>query len=95
VGQACRLRPPRWARWAAFLLVALLGLLLRLPQLGARPMHTDEAVNAYIVGELLAGKTFTYDPQDAMVPCWRVCPAPGKIAGRKKHFPTSPNQNCA
>jgi predicted membrane-bound mannosyltransferase len=27
-------------------------------------MHTDEAVNAYIVGELLAGKTFTYDPQD-------------------------------
>ena len=64
MGQACRLRPPRWARWAAFVLVALLGLLLRLPQLGARPMHTDEAVNAYIVGELLAGKTFTYDPQD-------------------------------
>lgn len=27
-------------------------------------MHTDEAVNAYIVGQLLAGGTFTYDPQD-------------------------------
>ena len=27
-------------------------------------MHTDEAVNAYIVGQLLAGETFTYDPQD-------------------------------
>ena len=27
-------------------------------------MHTDEAVNAYIVGRLLAGETFTYDPQD-------------------------------
>jgi uncharacterized protein (TIGR03663 family) len=51
-------------RWAAFLLLALLGLALRLPQLGARPMHTDEAVNGYIVGQLLAGESFTYDPHD-------------------------------
>jgi len=70
VGQASRLRPtiwsrsPAWAHWAAFLLVALFGLLLRLPQLGARPMHTDEAVNAYIVGEVLSGQPFRYDPQD-------------------------------
>jgi uncharacterized protein (TIGR03663 family) len=64
VGQASLSPPARWIRWAAFLLVALFGLILRLPQLGARPMHTDEAVNAYIVGELLAGKTFTYDAQD-------------------------------
>src|ERR1700683_4382825 len=56
--------PPKWFRWAAFLLIALFGLLLRLPQLGARPMHTDEAVNAYIVGQLLAGNAFNYDPQD-------------------------------
>jgi uncharacterized protein (TIGR03663 family) len=27
-------------------------------------MHTDEAVNAYIVGELLAAQSFSYDPQD-------------------------------
>lgn len=27
-------------------------------------MHTDEAVNAYIIGQLLAGESFTYDPQD-------------------------------
>lgn len=27
-------------------------------------MHTDEAVNAYIVGRLLAGEAYTYDPQD-------------------------------
>ena len=27
-------------------------------------MHTDEAVNAYIVGQLLARESFTYDPQD-------------------------------
>jgi len=33
-------------------------------QLGERPMHTDEAINAYIVGQLLAGQPFTYDPRD-------------------------------
>ena len=27
-------------------------------------MHTDEAVNAYIVGELLAGQKYSYDPED-------------------------------
>src|SRR5215472_7642085 len=53
-----------WTRWPAFIIVALVGLALRLPQLDARPMHTDEAVNAYIVGQLLAGEAFTYDPQD-------------------------------
>ena len=71
MGQAGRLKwsigpdeVPEWARWAAFLLVALLGLAIRLPQLGARPMHTDEAINAFIVGQLLAGESFRYDPQD-------------------------------
>jgi uncharacterized protein (TIGR03663 family) len=54
----------RWTRWPAFLLLALIGLAVRLPQLGARPMHTDEAVNAYIVGQLLAGEPFTYDSRD-------------------------------
>lgn len=53
-----------WARWEAFLVAALIGLAVRLPQLDARPMHTDEAVNAYIVGQLLAGEAFTYDPHD-------------------------------
>ena len=46
------------------MIVALVGLALRIPQLNARPMHTDEAVNAYIVGQLLAGEPFNYDPQD-------------------------------
>jgi 4-amino-4-deoxy-L-arabinose transferase-like glycosyltransferase len=27
-------------------------------------MHTDESINAYIVGQLLAGESFCYDPQD-------------------------------
>lgn len=51
-------------RWTAFFLVACFGLVLRLPELGTRPMHTDEAVNAYIVGELLASERYTYDPHD-------------------------------
>jgi len=51
-------------RWAIFLTLALLALAVRLPQLGDRPMHTDEAVNGYITGQLLAGETFHYDPQD-------------------------------
>ena len=58
--------PPaaRSTRWIPFLLVALFGLLIRLPHLGARPMHTDESVNAYVVGQLLAGSSFNYDPHD-------------------------------
>jgi len=91
VGQARRLKPPigragvpKWARWAAFPLIALLGLLLRLPQLGARPMHTDEAVNAYIVGQLLAGKPFTYDPQDRHGPALAALALPlARIQGAK------------
>ena len=51
-------------RWLVFIFVAILGLAVRLPQLGARPMHTDEAVNAYIVGQLLSGEPFHYDPLD-------------------------------
>ncbi len=56
--------PLRFARWMAFFLVALIGLAIRLPQLDARRMHTDEAINAYIVGQLLANEPFIYDPHD-------------------------------
>lgn len=51
-------------RWAIFLALSLLALAIRLPQLGARPMHTDEAINAYLTGELLAGEGFHYDSKD-------------------------------
>ncbi|HTB82494.1 MAG TPA: flippase activity-associated protein Agl23 [Candidatus Sulfotelmatobacter sp.] len=51
-------------RNSAFVLIALFALAVRLPQLADRPMHTDEAINGYIVGDLLAGKPFHYDPQD-------------------------------
>jgi len=76
--------PPQWARWAVFLLLALLGLLLRLPQLGERPMHTDEAVNAYIIGQLLAGQPFTYDPVDRHGPALAALALPvARMQGAK------------
>ncbi len=84
MGQARGLKPPGWIRWAVFVLIALLGLLLRLPQLGARPMHTDEAVNAYIVGQLLAGEPFVYDPQDRHGPALAAFALPlARIQGAK------------
>lgn len=73
-----------WVRWAAFFVVALIGLALRLPQLDSRPMHTDEAVNAYIVGELLGGESFTYDPQDRHGPALAALALPlARIQGAK------------
>jgi uncharacterized protein (TIGR03663 family) len=39
-------------------------------------MHTDEAVNAYIVGQLLAGESFTYDPQDRHGPALAALAVP-------------------
>ena len=80
----CASHPPLWIRWAVFFLVALLGLLLRLPQLGGRPMHTDEAVNAYIIGELLARQPFTYDPHDRHGPALAALALPlARLQGAK------------
>ena len=56
--------PPPKIRWAVFIGIALLALVVRLPQLGGRPMHTDESINAYITGALLAGEKYHYDPKD-------------------------------
>ncbi len=50
--------------YSAFVLIALLALAIRLPQLGVRPMHTDESVNAFITGKLLTGDAYHYDPKD-------------------------------
>ena len=47
-------------------------------------MHTDEAVNAYIVGRLLAGEPFTYDPQDRHGPALVALALPlAKMHGAK------------
>ena len=69
---------------SAFVLIALLALAIRLPQLGERPMHTDESVNAYLTGGLLAGEKYHYDPQDRHGPALFVLAEPiAKLLGAK------------
>ena len=76
--------PPPKIRWAIFFGIALLALAIRAPRLGERPMHTDEAINAYITGELLAGKEYQYDPKDRHGPALYALAYPiAKITGVK------------
>jgi uncharacterized protein (TIGR03663 family) len=50
-------------------------------------MHTDEAINAYITGDLLAGKPYQYDPRDRHGPVLYAVALPvAKLAG-VKDFP--------
>jgi uncharacterized protein (TIGR03663 family) len=47
-------------------------------------MHTDESINAYITGELLAGKEYQYDPKDRHGPALYALALPiAKLAGAK------------
>ncbi len=47
-------------------------------------MHTDEAVNAYITGQLLAGEKYHYDPQDRHGPVLYLIAEPiAKLSGAK------------
>lgn len=72
-------------RWTVFAVIALLAFGLRLPQLGERPMHTDEAVNAYITGDLLAEKSFRYDSHDRHGPALFVLAKPiVELCGARK-----------
>ncbi|HEX7619293.1 MAG TPA: flippase activity-associated protein Agl23 [Verrucomicrobiae bacterium] len=80
-------QPPSKIRWAIFCVIALLALAVRLAQLGERPMHTDEAVNAYITGELLAGESFHYDPRDRHGPALFILAKPVAQLCGAKNFP--------
>jgi len=46
------------------LAATIVALGLRLPRLGQRPMHGDEAVHAIKFGQLLEEGSYTYDPND-------------------------------
>jgi uncharacterized protein (TIGR03663 family) len=48
----------------AFLLILFAGLSLRVPQLAERPLHHDEANQAYRFGMLLEDGTYEYDADD-------------------------------
>ncbi len=53
-------------RWfaPAFLVIIALGLALRAPRLGLRPMHNDEAVNAMRFRDLWVSNSYKYDPEE-------------------------------
>jgi len=75
---------PRLRR-AIFAGIAVLALLVRLPGLGDRPMHTDEAVNGYITGQILAGEGYQYDPRDRHGPALYAVAAPlARLAGKNQ-----------
>jgi uncharacterized protein (TIGR03663 family) len=70
--------------WLLLVSLACLALAVRLPQSGARPMHTDEAVNAYITGRLLTGGAYHYDPRDRHGPTLYAVALPlARVAGAK------------
>jgi len=70
--------------WPLFLSLTVLALVVRLPQPAGRPMHTDEAINAYITGRLLAGDTYHYDPRDRHGPILYAVAVPiARLAGAK------------
>ncbi len=56
--------------------LALVALALRVVRLDDRPPHTDEAVNAWILGRVLAGDAFAFDPRDRHGP---LLPAAGLV----------------
>ncbi len=49
-------------------------------------MHTDESVNAYITGGLLAGEKYHYDPQDRHGPALYILAKPVAQLGGAKSF---------
>src|SRR5512136_1190765 len=72
-------------RWTVFVTLALLALAVRLPRLDERPMHSDEAVNSYTTGELLAGENYHYDPRDRHGPVLYVlCEPVVRLCGAKR-----------
>jgi uncharacterized protein (TIGR03663 family) len=71
-------------RWIIFFALALIAFAVRLPRLAERPMHTDEAVNSYITGDLLKGESFHYDPRDRHGPSLYLVAKPiAQLCGAK------------
>ena len=73
-------------KWLVLLGIAALAMAVRLPRLADRPMHTDETINASIVGGLLEGQPYTYDPQDRHGPALYAAALPiARLAGESTH----------
>ena len=48
--------------FASIIIIIILAILFRLPDLTHRPLHVDEAVNAFILGTLIESGTYEYNP---------------------------------
>lgn len=74
-------------RWVAIALLASFGLalLLRVPGLGDRPMHNDEAVNGVKIAELVDGGGYVYDPDEHHGPSLYYLSAAGFALAGIKH----------
>jgi len=65
--------------WIAAIAILILAVALRAWRLDIRPMHCDEAVHAYKLGQLLEENYYRYDPQEyhgptlnyfTLIPAW-------------------------
>jgi len=63
----------------AFILILLAAAAIRLPRLAVRPLHTDEAIHAVKLGDLLEHHKYIYDSQEyhgpalnyfTLIPAW-------------------------
>lgn len=76
-------------RLAIAVLVLLAGAVaasLRLPKLADRPMHTDEAVHAWKLGDLLERNYYRYDPFEYHGPTLNYLTVPiALLRGQKPH----------
>ncbi|MDF7823092.1 TIGR03663 family protein [Pontiellaceae bacterium B12227] len=74
----------------AFLLILFAGLMLRVPKLADRPLHHDEANQAYRFGILLEEGTYNYDADDHHGPTLYYLTLPiAKLTGVKTFAETS------
>ncbi len=48
--------------FASIFIIVIIAVCFRLPQITERPLHVDEAVNAFILGTLLDSGSYHYNP---------------------------------
>jgi uncharacterized protein (TIGR03663 family) len=75
-------------RWfvAALALLTAIGLGLRLPELGLRPMHNDEGVNAMKFRLLWVNNSYKYDPNEFHGPTLPYMTLPSALLGGTRDF---------
>ena len=77
---------PRYIMASVLGLVAVGSLTIRLPQLGLRPMHADEAVQARRFCELWQGTGYRYDPDEFHGPLLSYATLPSIWISRPETF---------